>query len=510
MTTVLDQLLAARTGAPLPASEVEARQPVVGSYQRISDAYEGGSTGITTDGVERQAQACEHIAQARGWTIGRTYVDNNVSAFKDNVRRDAFEAMLDDLQAGVIQGVVCYNLDRFARQVGDLERAISIYDRAKRAGLPLYFATAEGDLNLASDDGLTLARVMVAFANKSSRDSARRVAAKHRATRDTGRQVSGSRPFGWDVEDGRRVLNDAEAEAIRWAATGLTAGTLTWRDVLREWNDRGLLTPNGGQWKPQTTKQVMRSPRLAGWLVHNGNIALHSQTGELVRGIAPAILSDEGFEALLRATQSDSGNYTSASGRRKYLMSGIARCRECGGRMVGNAQPAGRFVYKCASATCSKVTCSGEGLDRHVTALVLPRVIRESKRLRLMDVPPHGAELTELEGERSDLIAAHASGELSAELVFPRVSKIDARLEVLRQARSLHSLAQRQLHGTAMTAKVWEALDDDERRVHVARHVEAVYLSPRIRNTGRKFDTERVSEPVWRSANAPVERTTAP
>src|SRR5690348_10374848 len=99
MTSVLDQLRAARAGAPVAqaADASSALVPKVGTYQRISDAFESAATGITTDGVKRQAQACEYIAQARGWSIVRQYVDNNVSAFKDNVRRDAFEDMLADL-----------------------------------------------------------------------------------------------------------------------------------------------------------------------------------------------------------------------------------------------------------------------------------------------------------------------------------------------------------------------------------------------------------------------------
>lgn len=351
-----------------------------------------------------------------------------------------------------------------------------------------------------------MARVMVAFANKSSRDTARRVTAKHRATRDTGRQVSGARPFGWDLveaSDGQpgrtqRVVNDAEAEAIRWAASGLTAGVLTWRDVMREWNARGLHTPTGGEWQPQTVKQVMRSPRLAGWLVHKGSIATHSQTGALIRSTAEPILDDESFEALLSATESDSGSFTEASGRRRYLLSGLARCQVCGGRMVGNAQPKGRFVYKCGTAECAQVTCSGTGLDEHIAALVLPRIIKESKRIKFAEIAPHTDELAMLESERGELLGGYTSGALPSDVALPRVATIDARLEVIRQARSLHALAQRQLHGETITATSWKALSDDEKRVHIARHVEAVYVAPRIRNTGRYFDTERVAEPVWK------------
>ena len=79
----------------------------------------------------------------------------------------------------MIDGVVVYDLDRFARQPVDLERAIRIFDG--RVGLR--FATVQSDIDLSSPDGRTMARVMVAFANKASNkasmDTSRRVRRKH-------------------------------------------------------------------------------------------------------------------------------------------------------------------------------------------------------------------------------------------------------------------------------------------------------------------------------------------
>ena len=96
-----------------------------------------------------------------------------MSAYQPKVIRSDFERLLADLEAGTIQGIVVYDLDRLARKPTDLERIITIYDRA-----PLVFATVQGDIDLSTPDGRTMARVMVAFANKSSMDTARRMARK--------------------------------------------------------------------------------------------------------------------------------------------------------------------------------------------------------------------------------------------------------------------------------------------------------------------------------------------
>jgi DNA invertase Pin-like site-specific DNA recombinase len=502
-STTLKQLRQARDGERLEqesASAGNAVMPSVGLYARISDAWESELGEITTAGVDRQRQDGERLAQVRGWTIARAYVDNDRSAFKDTVIREQFEALAQDLADGTVDGIVCYDLDRFARRPDDLERVIKVYDKGRAAGRTMYFASVQGDIDLQSDSGITMARVMVAFANKASRDTARRVARKHRANRDEGRVVSGRRAFGWDIADGgQRVINDAEAGAIRWAIAGLTAGNLSWRDVVREWNGRGLLTVTGRAWQPVTVKQALRSPRLAGYVTHESSFAVHSETGLPIKATnLEPILTDDEFEAFLVAIETPEGGAGSgtASGRRKYLLAGLARCTECGGRMVGNANAASRggFVYRCDTVTCAKAnTAGGAALDELVTAEVLSKIIAESKRMRFVETSPHAVARYTLSEERRDLNDRYRDGEVPADVALPRLAELDVQLEKVRHADELHRLTQRQLHGEVITRTGWSKFSTDEQRVHVARHVEAVYVRPMMRRTGNRFDADRVN-----------------
>ena len=147
----------------------------VAVYVRISDDEEE-----TRDGVTRQQEDCAALASIRRWIIGDVYEDNRSAAYRPEVVRDRFERMLTDLESGAVRGVVVYNLDRLVRQPTDLERLIRIYEK-HRGILEFVSASLQGDIDLSSDDGITMARVMVAFANKSSRDTARRVLVSHSA-----------------------------------------------------------------------------------------------------------------------------------------------------------------------------------------------------------------------------------------------------------------------------------------------------------------------------------------
>ncbi|WP_328853915.1 recombinase family protein [Microbispora hainanensis] len=101
--------------------------PVV-SYARISSDGRGDEHG-----VQDQHKVNRETAGRLGWTIVHEFTDNDKSAAKANVVRDAFEAMVKALRAGrladgtPIEGVVIVAEDRLARRPGDYERFVEAF-----------------------------------------------------------------------------------------------------------------------------------------------------------------------------------------------------------------------------------------------------------------------------------------------------------------------------------------------------------------------------------------------
>src|SRR5215207_7110120 len=83
-------------------------------------------------GVQRQREDVERTVAAKHWSGHdiRWFEDNDLSAYKSNVRRPAFEQVLDELHSAY--ALVAYNLDRLLRQPRELERVI---DRAEEVEL---------------------------------------------------------------------------------------------------------------------------------------------------------------------------------------------------------------------------------------------------------------------------------------------------------------------------------------------------------------------------------------
>lgn len=168
--------------------------------------------------------------------------DNDLSAYKAKMVRPEFERLLVALESGRLDGVVVYDLDRFARKPSDLERAIVMFDA--RPGL--HFATVQSDIDLLTPDGRTMARVLVAFGNKASMDTSRRVKRKRTELAQRGVPVGGSRPFGW--QDDHRTLDEVEARLLRQAAADILAG-MGLHTICRRWIETGVTTPRGNPWR---------------------------------------------------------------------------------------------------------------------------------------------------------------------------------------------------------------------------------------------------------------------
>jgi site-specific DNA recombinase len=109
-------------------------------YTRISSDPAGQRLGVT-----RQLTDCRKKAVDLGWDVVAVYEDNDVSASTTRTRPQ-YVKMLAALEAGQVDGVVVWDLDRLTRRPIEIEQFI---DLADRRGIAL--ASVGGDCDLATD-----------------------------------------------------------------------------------------------------------------------------------------------------------------------------------------------------------------------------------------------------------------------------------------------------------------------------------------------------------------------
>lgn len=500
---------------PVRIAEAEV---TVGAYERISDDQEDGVTGDRGAGVDRQAESNNDLASLMKWTIYRHYPDNDVSAFKD-VLRPWFEELLEDLESGVIDGIVVYDLDRLARRPNDLERIIKIYDDGAKKGRHMVFRTVHDAIDLSSPDGITLARVMIAFANKSSRDTSRRVAAQRRSIALKGDPIGGTRPFGWewdrevvDLPDGTQILGKRqhkivphEAEIIREVATDIINGA-SLADTIRKMNDLGIKTARNNQWRAAPLKTMLLSPRLAGYRIHQGSLIVHPKTKEFVRGKWDPILDDETWQSLAhQLTRGDRAAQRRSEAKRSYLLSGIARCSVCQGPLHGNARTEAHFYYACkplagghkGKVGCGKISASGVEVDRHIVELLKARMRTKTVSYDVSQDWEKDGELAQARTQAQALLAEYQrqTGEEAAR-VLDRLAEANGKAEQLRRERIewvIESGAERRR--ATITPESFDALPFHDKRAYIKSELIEVIVMPSVRR-GNRFDPDRLI-PIW-------------
>lgn len=471
----------------------------VGVYLRISEDQAGDAKGVA-----RQREDCTALAAVRRWEPV-IYEDNDVSAFRRGVVREQFEQMLAELKAGDIRGIVVYDLDRLARQPRDLERVIDLYEEIPG----LIFASLQGDINLSTADGRTMARVMVAFANKSSADTGRRVKRKQLQLAKEGTLVHAGRvPFGWQA-DGKSADPAAKKEILK-AHERLLAGDKLVR-IRDDWEERGILplSPSGKRYgkgehlQHSTVRRILTNPALAGFKLYRGEI-LKDDSGAPIQGAWDVLCTPERLEAVngvLDARQRSwqpSGNV--------YLLSGIARCGKCTQPMRGqfsrDRKGNKRAVYACDSGA-SRKGCGGVArVAGPVEDLIIQLVLEDQARQQIkagQDAPPWTgeAELGSVMADINELTEAVKAKQVSMSVMLSLMPDLERRRDALLRERRAALAEQAQSTVITVGSKdEFDALPLDRQRALVLKSLEAVVIHPAGRGR-RTFDPDLI-EPLWR------------
>jgi len=359
-------------------------------YVRISDDRMKDAAG-----VGRQEQDARALAERLGWGVGPVLIENDTSAFKRRriplpdgrhelrVVRPRFRELLDAVVAGAVDGLIAYDLDRTARDVRDLEDLIDAVEQ-RTPRLPVESVT--GSLRLANDSDVTMARVMVAIANKSSRDSSRRIKRKHDELAEQGKYAGGgARRFGYE-RDGI-TLNPREAEAIRWAAERVLEGR-TVSSLAGELDERGVHPVKGARWSSRSLTDILRSPRVAGLRVHRGDVVGRAQW--------QPILDQDTHEALVAELHRRSKGAPQPALKR--WCNQLLFCGRCGHYLSGSyVSERAPYRYWCApkGGGCGRLSIQGPKIEAEIERQVLEYLSRPDVLARLTEArSAGGAERT--------------------------------------------------------------------------------------------------------------------
>jgi DNA invertase Pin-like site-specific DNA recombinase len=129
-----------------------------------------------------------------------------------NMERPALQRLLADIDAGEIDVVVCYKLDRLSRSLLDFARMM---ERFEDRGVAFVVVTQQ--FNSATSMGRLVLNMLLSFAQFERELIAERTRDKIAAARRKGKWVGGVPLLGFDVDPvtRKRAVNAAEAQTVR-------------------------------------------------------------------------------------------------------------------------------------------------------------------------------------------------------------------------------------------------------------------------------------------------------
>jgi site-specific DNA recombinase len=225
--------------------------------------------------LDAQREACEaYIASQKGlgWICLKDHYDDG-GLSGGSMARPALQRLLEDVEAGSVDLVIVYKVDRLTRSLTDFAKIVETLDTAE-----VSFASVTQQFNTSTSMGRMTLNVLMTFAQFEREVTAERIRDKIAASKKKGMWMGGLPPLGYINRDKQLVVVEDEADVVR-ALFGLYLEHGTVRAVGHEAERLGLRTKvrnsngkmTGGQvFSRGHLYQLLRNPVYAGKVAHKG------------------------------------------------------------------------------------------------------------------------------------------------------------------------------------------------------------------------------------------------
>lgn len=190
-------------------SEVLKRRMRCAVYTRKS-SEEGLDQEYNSIDAQRDAGHAYIASQrAEGWIpVADDYDDAAFSG--GNMERPALRRLMTDIEAGKIDVIVIYKIDRLTRSLADFSKMVEVFERQG-----VSFVSVTQQFNTTTSMGRLMLNVLLSFAQFEREVTGERIRDKIAASKRKGMWMGGIPPLGYDVENRRLVPNENEAKLIR-------------------------------------------------------------------------------------------------------------------------------------------------------------------------------------------------------------------------------------------------------------------------------------------------------
>lgn len=298
--------------------------------------------------LEAQKMRLEAFATSQGWKIVEDYCDEGYSA--KSLERPAMQRMITDIKKQKFDVVLVYRLDRFVRTVTDLHQLLQLMDK-----YDVKFKSSTEVFDTTTATGRMFITIIATLAQWERETIAERVYEAMLKRSETGKRNGAPAPYGYELEDGKLVVNYEEAKWVKFIFTQYkTHGS---QNIAKKLNSRGVKTKKGEIWSDFSVRYTLKNPIYCGyvrWNYESFTTGSRKKTGEeIIRPIDQEdfepIIDKETFDEVQKLSEQRS--HMAFRSQNHYPFSGVAKCSKCGKSLTGSKRKrksGGEYrFYKC-------------------------------------------------------------------------------------------------------------------------------------------------------------------
>lgn len=435
--------------------------------------------------IEQQFREIYDYCERSGIRVIGEYADRAITGKTD--KRAAFQRMMRDCAKGYVQLVVCWKVDRFARNRYD---SAMYKARLKKYGVRVDYAKESIP---DGPEGILLESVLEGSAEYYSANLSQNIRRGMTENALECKVNNGSLPLGYcKGPDCRFAIEPIGAAIVRDVFAMYNDG-MKITEICADLNARGCRTSRGAQFNKNSLRVMLRNERYLG-IYEYGDIR--------IEGGVPAIITKEVFDLAQQQIAKNARSPATSWASCDYLLTGKLFCGHCGSAMVGESgtskSGSKHNYYICASRkrkkACKKQTVKKEWLEELVTRETAQRVLVDDVIEKIADAvvdlqrqEREAGELPILQGQLAEvkkglvnIIKAIEQGILTP-TTKQRMEELEERraeLEVAIEAaqRELTSLSREQVIFWLEKFRGGDYADPDYQQKVIETFVNAVYL----------------------------------
>ena len=281
-----------------------------------------------------QLKVCREFAQKNNWNIINEYIDEAETGTSDN--RPQFKRMIEDSSKKTFEGVLVYQLDRFARNRYD---SVINKNKLKKNGVRVFSARE----NISNDaSGILMESVLEGMAEYYSVELGQKVKRGMEINAEKCYYNGGKVPIGLKLIEAERIKTVSKSKVLikkKYAIDEDIAPFVkkvfemyingdTMMDIARYLNDYHIKTSKGNEHDVKSVRRILQEKKYLG---------IYSYDGIEIPGGIPRIIDDNTFNKVSEKMEKNKRNPSRARAKNEYLLTTKLFCGHCKEMMIGHS-----------------------------------------------------------------------------------------------------------------------------------------------------------------------------